>query len=226
MFEQKYINLWTIPQHTYECNNIYNILAESVKFENITQGRKGAILCDNNKYIVRSTTNYTEPMQQFNDIHYNIINKCAEYTNETYNNAMIEIYDNNYTTMKYHSDMALDLIGNTICIYSCYPNNDEPRRKLQIKNKTTKIEQTITLEHNSIVFFSLGTNKHYLHRIIGNGKWIGITFRNSKTKNTDLTFANDKEKKELLFLRKQENSSIEFSYPVIKYTLSNGDLLI
>jgi len=163
-------------------------------------------------------------MQQFNDIHFNIIKECYQYTGETYNNAMIEMYDNNYTTMKYHSDMALDLTGNTICIYSCYPNNDEPRRKLKIKNKITNIETIITLEHNSIVYFSLETNRHYLHKIIGNGKWLGITFRNSKTKADNLTIANDEEKKELLLLRKQENSNIDFSYPNINYTLSYGDL--
>ena len=215
MFEQKYLNL---P------NNLY-ILASFTNFEDITIGRKGAILCDTNRYIVRSTTNYNNNMQYFNTIHNDIMKECSKYTGETYNNAMIEMYDENYTTMKYHSDMALDLTGNTICIYSCYPSDDEPRRKLKIKNKTTNIEQTITLENNSIVYFSLGTNKQYLHKIIGKGKWLGITFRNSQTKADNLTFATVEEKRYLLSLRKQENSNIDFSYPIINYTLSYGDLL-
>ena len=213
-------------------DNIFDDLFNSVEFEDIAIGRKGAIITDD--YIVRSTTNYNNAIQNFKPIHTslkktieNIINNT--FNNILFNNAMIEVYDNNYTTMKYHSDMALDLVDDSIiCIYSCYIDKNGNKRKLLVRNKITNEENEIILEHNSIVYFSTETNKQYLHKIIGmkndNNIWLGITFRQSKTKFGNLTFATEEQKRELYKLRKQENLNINFSYPEITYTISKQDI--
>jgi hypothetical protein len=69
-------------------------------------------------------------------------------------------------------------------------------------------------------------------------KWLGITFRLSKTYiefvneisyfyKTDkkLKLANEEETKEFYKMRQTENKSINFEYPEINYTISESDLL-
>ena len=99
--------------------------------------------------------------------------------------------------MKYHSDQALDLEKNSyLALFSCYERPDEilplQMRRLRIRDKITNKEQEFLLEHNSVMFFSLATNSKYQHKIIldtssnkndslEDNKWLGITFRKSKT---------------------------------------------
>ncbi len=173
--------------------NLFDILKNSIKFENLSNGRFSSVLvdCSNNLIpTVRTTTKYDNSVQKFQSIHYNIINKVKEFNNNVYfNNALIEIYDNNYRSMKYHSDQSLDLEDDSyIGIFSCYSDhNTNNLRKLIVKNKINNIKVEYTLEHNSFILFSNKTNKQYLHKIIldkfnnfDNTKWLGIlkTYKN------------------------------------------------
>ena len=242
--------------------NIFKELSKSIDFEDITNGRQGAVLVDiklSSKIIpiVRTTTSYNKPAQQFLPIHYDIIEnikKVTKFDGLEFNNALIEIYDSKYRSMKYHSDQSLDLADDSyICIFSCYDNPIDIR-KLKIKEKTTGECLDILLENNSVVLFSLSTNSKYLHKIIlesntSNNKWLGITFRLSKTfikfvdeipyfikfvdeipyfytNNKILRTANSEdEKKEFYKNRSKENLNVGHNYPEFDYTISVSDVL-
>ncbi|WP_163410287.1 hypothetical protein [Flavobacterium ajazii] len=247
-------------------NNLFDKLSHSVNFENITKGRIGnhlVYLKNETVPIVRTTTIYNIPAHNFSSIHHQIIeslnteiqNSSLDYLSFLdFNNALIEVYDSNYATMKYHSDQAMDLEADSyIGLFTCYekPNEltEKNIRKLKIKDKFTDEEFDIPLTHNSIVLFSLFTNTKYLHKIVlesipgqkksgEDNKWMGITFRKSKTfiqfKNNMpyfpdgelLTLADEDEKKEFFKLRSEENNNMNFEYPKLKYTLSVGDTII
>jgi hypothetical protein len=230
-------------------DNVFEELAKSAKFEKLGKGRQGTVLYHNNNNIipiVRTTTKYNTISQKFIDIHYDIINNILKTTNMNmyFNNALIEMYDKNYTTMGFHSDQALDLDPDSyICLFSCY-NNIETKdiRSLKIKNKSTDELSEIKLTHNSIVLFSVNTNSKNLHKIVldkitSDDIWIGLTFRLSKTfiqfineipyfykTNRILKLANEEETKEFYTLRQKENKSIVFEYPELNYTISMSDM--
>ena len=231
-------------------DNIFEELANSAKFEQLSKGRQGTVLlhAQNNVIpIVRTTTKYNIPSQPFKQVHYDIMDKIKKITNQNvyFNNALIEMYDNNYTTMGEHSDQALDLDPESyICLFSCYSNPEtKDVRSLKIKNKTDGELSDIKLTHNSIVLFSVKTNSNYLHKIVldngsANDMWLGLTFRLSKTfiqfldeipyfYKTDriLKLANQAELKEFYSLRQKENKSIGFEYPELNYTISASDLI-
>ena len=225
----------------------YQDLIGSVKFEEITKGRCGAVIAtlnNNTIPIVRTTTKYNNPIQPFGNIHYKLIENIKKISvNElSFNNALIEIYDSKYKSMGLHTDQALDLADNSyICLYSCY-DDCKNSRTLNIVNKTTNKKSEIILEHNSIVLFSLETNKNFLHQIVFNNNsqnnWLGITFRLSKTfinfineipyfYNSEriLKLANNEETKEFYKLRKNENTNIDFKWPNLDYTINKSDLI-
>jgi len=147
--------------------------------------------------------------------------------------------------MKFHTDQSLDLYENSyICLFSCYENNYDIR-KLQIKNKITNECSEILLENNSIVLFSTSFNHKYLHKIIlttaqplSTNKWLGITFRLSKTfvkfvdnipyiyhSNKILRIADNNEKINFFKYKSAENLNHEYTYPEIEYTISKSDTL-
>ena len=141
--------------------NTENVFSNTiVKFENVTKGRLGAVLVDNVDVIpiVRTTTVYQDPVQEFKPVHREIIKKLGHPVN----NALIEIYDDRYRKMRYHSDQALDLEEDSyICIFSCYENPSLGGfRTLCITNKSTNEKTKIVLEHNSVVAFSTSANKN------------------------------------------------------------------
>jgi hypothetical protein len=240
--------------------NKYDDLSKLTDFEDITKGRQGANLVnvdlDHKKDlipIIRTTTCYTKASQKFLPLHHEIIKNIkttSNIKNLEFNNALIEIYDSDYTTMGFHSDQALDLADNSyICLFSCY-NTESPKdkRKLIIKEKTEKIQETksseIILDHNSIVLFSTEINKKWLHKIIlekktnNNDKWLGITWRLSKTyikftNNVPYTFPDNKifkladnnEKKEFYKYKKLENDDINYKYPQLNYSISPSDIM-
>ena len=253
--------------------NLFEQLSESISFEDINNGRKGAILvdCKENNLIplVRTTTVYHKPSQKFLPVHYHIIDnikKSIGYDNLEFNNALIEIYNSKYCNMGYHSDQSQDLSKESyICIFSCYndPTTKE-LRKLKVKNKITNKCFDIILDHNSIVIFSIDTNQKHLHKIVlensfclnktnlantlpnrqvleqntSNNLWLGITFRQSKTfmtfinelpyftlTNKILALANTNQRKEFFKCRSLENSSTEYTYPEMNYTISIGDIM-
>jgi hypothetical protein len=245
--------------------NLFEELSNSVIFEAITKGRIGNNLvhiADQHIPITRTTSIYTIPSHNFSNVHHKIIaslnteiqnNSIENLQSADFNNALIEIYDCNYSKMNYHSDQSLDLeAGSFIGLFSCYENPDKliekNIRKLKIKNKDSNEEFEIPLTHNSVILFSLATNEKFLHKIIlestlskkkleADNKWLGITFRKSKTlihfkdnlpyfSNGELlTLADENQKKEFYTLRGQENNNLNFVYPLLPYTLSPGDTL-
>lgn len=228
-------------------NTIFDDLIASTEFEDITNGRKGAIAVDRDNDlipIVRTTTAYHKPVQKFNSIHHEIIDSARKKSglDLKFNNAMIELYDSNYRSMKFHSDQQLDLAENSyVGIFSCYDGSDQ--RTLIVKEKNNPETFEIKMENNSIILFDLPTNIKHQHKIIlktnnSNNRWLGVTFRLSKTfiqiKNdtphlypTDivLQLANDEQRKEFYKLRGKENQSVNFIYPEITYTISPSDLI-
>lgn len=226
-------------------NNEFNRLS-NIKFENIAKGRKGAILIDNNIIIpiVRTTTKYVNCSQLFLQSHYDIINQIKIITNKPnlcFNNALIEIYNNNYKNMGEHSDQSLDLSDDSyICLFSCYNVKETTNiRKLKIKNKDTNNIFEFELNHNSIILFSLETNSKHLHKIVldnmnnNDNEWLGITFRLSKTfikfineipyfnnTNIKLRLPTENELKEFYKYRSLENKLIEYKWSDIDYTIS------
>jgi hypothetical protein len=232
--------------------NLFDELSNSSNFEDICKGRKGAILVNYKNElvpIVRTTTIYNNPAQKFLQIHYDIMDKIGKRFKENirFNNALIEIYDSSYRKMNFHTDQSLDLEDDSyICLFSCYENqsnNQADIRKLKIMNKVTKESSDILLENNSAVLFSTSTNHKHLHKIIlesntSKNKWLGITFRLSKTfikfidnvpyfnlSNKILSIANINEKKEFMKYKGNENINIEYIYPEILYTISKSDLM-
>lgn len=189
-----------------------------LKLEKVCNGRSAAIMTDGS--IVRSTTIYQQAPYKWNSSYFSSID-------EKFNNAMIEMYTDEYRTMKYHSDLSLDLVpGSYIGIYSCYPVDSVNRRKLVVKSKKTGLTSEITLEDKTMVLFDTYTNLKYLHKITGRGVWLGITFRLSNTYVDKLRLATDEEKKEFLRIRRLENQNMDFKWDSIDYTISPSDLLL
>lgn len=243
--------------------NLFNDLLTSVEFESTGKGRLGNHLVkvdDQNIPIVRTTTRYSIPAVRFSEIHntlvdtinHTIVTNHPEISVQNFNNALIEVYDSTYTKMNFHSDQALDLVNHSfIGLFSCYEQPDELEechlRKLIVKDKITNEEFEIILDHHSVVLFSCEANQKFQHKIILNSqpnsknndnKWLGITFRQSKTnikfKNNLpyfptgelFTLADKEQESEFFQLRSQENKSLNFIYPNLTYTLSTGDILV
>lgn len=210
-----------------EIKDSFNRFTNDIEFEDFNYDVKAAVLVNSDIPIVRTTRVYNNPVQKF-PIEYN---KFIEKYNLDTNNAMVEIYNEKYTKMKYHTDQSVDLDPNSyISIFSCYENPEGEKRILKIKNKMTKEIIGITMMHNSMITFSVSTNHAFLHKIIGNkksnNKWLGITFRKSKFFNHDksLRMANEQEHFEFYKHKSNENKYIHYDYN-IKYTISPSDLM-
>ncbi len=242
--------------------DLFQELSQSVDFEAAAKGRKGNHLVrpsDGKVPIVRTTTKYNSAAHRFSTIHNSIAESIKQEVSNKhkiqgesldFNNALIEIYDETYTKMKFHSDQCLDLEENSyIALFSCYERPDEltqyTLRKLKVQSKTTEESFEFLLENNSVILFSLSTNAEFLHKIVleggknhSNNKWLGMTFRKSKTfihfeKNLPyfsngalLKLADEAQSKAFYHWRTQENNSINFIYPNIPYTLSISDTLL
>ncbi len=238
-------------------DNLFEELLASIQFEDVGKGRQGAVLIKTddagNIPIVRTTTQYNEPAQHFSAVHdllANEIQKSASLSID-FNNALIENYTNDYTTMGYHSDQALDLQDESlIAVYSCYKDNEKnsewpsSSRMLVLESKEDGTTFEIPLLHNSVVIFSLSSNQRFKHKIVLDNTakqdethWLGITFRTSKTfvkfhgkqafmGDTLLTLATDEQKREFYTLRGRENKEVDFSYSALSYTISESDLML
>jgi hypothetical protein len=234
------------------CDESFSVLSQSTEFENITIGRSGANIFKPKSSglipIMRTSTLYLNPSSIFLPIHYNIIANIVEKSkipNIEFNTGLIEIYDEKYKTMKFHSDQALDLCNDSyICIFSCYESNSD-LRTLKIKNKSTNDSFDIKMDDNSAILFSTETNKKYMHKIVlensnSNNKWLGITFRLAKTfiyfkneipyfskNNIELRLASKFERSNFYKQKEIENSSTIVETDIdIPYTLSIGDTLL
>jgi hypothetical protein len=224
-------------------------LLASVRFDDVTKGRRGAVLVKVDDTggvpIVRTTTPYRTAAQRFGVIHDRLaheIRRIASLPSEL-DNALVEHYTNAYSTMKRHSDQALDLAAeSSIAIYSCYRDPHAPSRRLVVKAKEPDgAAFEIPLAHGSVVAFTLDTNRRFTHTIAltanaADNDWLGITFRTSKTfvrfvdgharlpNGARLTIANDEQRRELFQLKRRENDETSFTYPPISYTISESDL--
>lgn len=224
----------------------------AIPLESITVGRQGCVLVDCKKDgsipIVRTTTQYSEPAQNFQPIHRTLIAAIAAEANMdglSFNNGLLEVYDSRYPTMGYHSDQALDLEETSyICLFSCYSEEKKRSvRTLEIKDKSTGEQSKIELKHCSVVLFSVATNSAHLHRIVltkrGDSQWLGITLRLSKTyihfqnkipyfvsTGRPLELATEDQQREFYKQRAKENKSIgKHNYSDINFTISKSDTI-
>jgi hypothetical protein len=230
-------------------DNPFVELLASVTFDDVTNGRRGTVLVKVDDTggvpIVRTTTPYRSAAQRFGLVHERLaqeIQRIASLPCEI-NNALVEHYTNAYSTMKRHSDQALDLAaGSSIAIYSCYRDPQTPSRRLVVKAKEPDgAAFEISLAHGSVVAFNLDTNRRFTHTIAlsanaPENEWLGITFRTSQTfvrfvdghpylsNGARLTIAGDDQRRELFQLRRRENVETGFTYPPISYTISESDL--
>ncbi|MEO8702122.1 MAG: alpha-ketoglutarate-dependent dioxygenase AlkB [Kofleriaceae bacterium] len=237
---------WALPAS----DNLFDELLASARFEDLGKGRRGTVLVEVDDQgavpLVRTTTQYKSPAQPFVDIHHRV----AEAIRRTgslacmFNNALIEHYTNAYSTMKRHSDQALDLVEESaIAIYSCYQDPGRPSRRLVVKSKEPGgAAFDIVLAHGSVVTFSLATNSRFTHTIAlcehaSENDWLGLTLRTSKTfirvvdgqpcfaNGARLTLASEDQRREFFQLRRRENAETHFAYPSISYTISESDLI-
>lgn len=215
--------------------------------ENVCKGRQGTILMPPNEWwLVRSTTRYVRPAFTMTEKHM----KQAIYAIDSsyvFNNVLVEVYDDNYTKMGFHTDQMQDIEENSnICIYSNYACGFTPTspRLLVVKNKNTKEEQTLVMRHNSIIVFSTHTNKQYVHKIVqeqpSNTEWFGMTWRKSKTAlkllatqnrvvfadtHEPIMYATITDEKSFFKCRSSENSKVDVVWPTFNFTLSPSDWL-
>lgn len=224
-------------------------LVASARLEELGTGRRGAVLVKLDDAgaipLVRTTTPYRAPAQRFRPIHDRLAAEISRTDSlaPAFNNALIEHYTRAYSTMKRHSDQALDLAdASSIAIYSCYRDPHRPSRRLIVKSKQADgAGHDITLAHGSVVAFSLATNRRFTHTIAlvegaPDNDWLGVTFRTSKTfvrivdgqprfaTGAPLTLAGESERREFFALRRRENEERDFAFPPITYTISEGDL--
>lgn len=225
-------------------------LLASVHLQEITRGRRGAVLVEPDARgvpLVRTTTPYAAAAQRFRPLHAQLAQAIHEggALPQPFNNALAEHYTSAYAKMKRHSDQAQDLAdGSWIAVYSCYRDPRRPSRRLVIHPKGPGAADEIVLEHHGVVAFSLASNQRFTHAITLRSpspspanEWFGITFRTSKTwvrfldgtptlpHGAPLTLASDDQRRELLQMRRRENEETGFVYPLISYTLSQSDLL-
>jgi hypothetical protein len=233
---------WGLP----EAVPSFDELLESVQFDDVTNGRRGAVLVRADSAgvpIVRTTTSYRNAAQPFRPIHEQLAQAICSSGSlpQPFNNALIEHYTRAYTSMKRHSDQAQDLAaGSSIAIYSCYRDPARPSRRLTVRSKASEASFDVPLSHGSVASFSLDSNRRFSHAITllapaPDNDWLGITFRTSKTllrfvdgqpilpNGERLTLASEEERRELFQLRRRENQETDFVYPSLAYTLSESD---
>jgi len=232
-----------------EGSALFEQLAASVDFEDVTGGRAGNHLTKPGEMgvpIVRTTTRYLRPAHTFSAVHDDLVARLPE---RSFNHALIEIYDQRYRKMGYHSDQSLDLAeGSHIALVSVYDRalcaSGRGMRQLMVRSKETGERFSIPLGHGSVVLFSVATNARYAHKIVlpavapEDTRWLGLTLRRSKTFVTfrdgeptladgrALTLADVTERKAFYRLRGQENRAVDFRYPSLSYTISEADRLL
>ncbi|AJT69758.3 hypothetical protein T261_8162 [Streptomyces lydicus] len=233
--------------------NLFAELSASARLEDVGKGRKGAALTKIDEAggvpLVRTTTRYSSPTQRFRATHERLAQQIQERAALPvgFNNALIESYTNAYKTMGSHSDQALDLADESfIAVFSCYQHPDvSPPRKLIFESKESGVDRfEIPLTHNSVVAFSVDSNRRLRHKIVldtpvptADNQWLGVTFRTSKTfvrfrdghpylpQGARLTSADDEQRREFYQLRRRENNETDFIYPLLTYTISESDLM-
>lgn len=222
-------------------------LASSVRFDDVTTGRRGAVVVrpdERGAPIVRTTTSYRAAPQRFGPLHERLAQEIRAVASlaQPFNNALVEHYTTAYAKMKRHSDQALDLAeGSSIAVFSCYRDPARPSRRLVVQPKGPGDGFEMPLEHGGVVTFSLATNRLFTHAIVlresaPDTDWFGLTFRTSRTfvrfgdggpllpSGAPLVLASEDQRRDLFQMRRRENEETDFTYPAISYTLSESDL--
>ncbi|WP_306325283.1 hypothetical protein [Streptomyces venezuelae] len=249
----------SLPDGIISCSvptegNLFAELSDSVLWEDVGKGRRGATLArideaDGGVPLVRTTTRYARPTQRFRAVHERLARQIQERAalSVGFDNALVETYTNAYTTMGSHSDQALDLAeGSYVAVFSCYRHPEAgPPRKLIFEAKEPGGETfEIPLAHHGVVVFSVEANRRLRHKIVldkpvpaTDNPWLGVTFRTSRTlvrfrdghaylpEGARLTVADEEQSRAFYRLRRRENHETDFSYPRLTYTVSEGDLL-
>merc|ERR1712039_127862 len=145
---------------------------------------------------------------------------------------------------------ALDLEdGSFIALYSCYRSpqlgNRLPRKLVVESKELGGGSFEISLTQNSVVVFSLETNRRFRHKIVldvggcqpPENQWLGVTFRTSGTyvrfrderayleDGSALALADDDQRREFYHLRSRENKEMDFAYPRLLHTTSESDAM-
>lgn len=137
--------------------------------------------------------------------------------------------------------------GSSIAVFSCYeyPERANPPRMLIVESKEPGGERfEIPLTHHGVVVFDTQANRRHRHQIVLRGpgptlgnRWLGVTFRTSKTVVTyhggralfadgaDLTLADEERRRMFFAHRRRENHETDFAYPRVDDTVSESDLL-
>jgi hypothetical protein len=227
-------------------------LKENSPLELVTSGRWGGnVVKAKDKGAVplfRTTSCYQNKNQLFSPVHFDLLSSLDVPGAKDFNTGLVEVYNNSYRSMKFHTDQSLDLAkGTVICVCTFYSTGFQcENRKLTIKNKTTGQVQTIPLLHNSAVWFDEETNRHHVHQITlhdtetkENIECLLVTLRTSKTKldfhsgvpvflqtGKELTLATKEEQNQMYQWKGLENKQTSFEYPDdVSFTLNSGDLL-
>mmetsp|Transcript_21064 Transcript_21064/g.32155 ORF Transcript_21064/g.32155 Transcript_21064/m.32155 type:complete len:714 (+) Transcript_21064:94-2235(+) len=239
--------------------SIFEELAASVRFEDVGKGRKGTVLVQPEEGkgvpIIRTTTQYAAAAHRFEPVHARLAQQIQASAGLPagvgFNNALIEVYTNEYVTMGFHSDQAQDMQDNTfIALFSCYKNPEltapTPPRKLVVESKDGGGTVEIPLAHNTVVVWSLDANRRFRHKIVldttlhpPKNEWLGVTFRTSSTfvqvrgereavfeDGSPLTLANAAQRTEFFKLRGRENKELDFVWPKLAYTISESDMVL
>ncbi|GGR76374.1 alpha-ketoglutarate-dependent dioxygenase AlkB [Streptomyces rubiginosohelvolus] len=247
-----------IPDDILTCTvpaeeGLFAELSASALLEDAGKGRRGAVLtrvdATGGVPLVRTTTRYSTPAQRFRPVHERLAQQIRDRAGlpTGFNNALFESYTNTYRTMGAHSDQALDLADDSfIAVFSCYRNPEAgPPRKLIFTSKDTdEAKFEVPLTHDSVVAFSVASNRRLKHRIVldspgkaEENEWLGLTLRTSKTsvrfrdghaclpEGARLVLADDEQRSEFYRLRRRENQETDFAYPPLTYTISESDLM-
>lgn len=230
----------------------------SLPMSRVVEGRQAGILVVPNENgdipLVRGTTVSPIPATLLPSSAEEILKQICKKSGlqPAFNNIMVETYNDNYRTMKYHSDQMTDLEEPSyIAIFSCYApqTHSYPRNTLRTFMYKPKgdegVEPTkIVLQDMSVVLFSTEFNRKYVHKIVlersglnGDEVWLGLTCRLSKSfvrfddgvprllpSGVPLTLTTEQERRALYENRNKENK-LDYVYPESAYTLSPGDLL-
>lgn len=237
-------------KYKLDTNITFNNLHDEIEFEQINSSRKVSNLAKfsdfNDIPIVRTTSEYKNPIKKFSKSCDTLVKDLQKINSEfKFNNILAEIYNDKYCSMKWHSDQSLDLDPSShIAIVSFVSNSNRTcNRFLEIQTKSGKFIESVSLDPGTAIIFSVDTNTKYNHRIVlytkSNNNWMGLCFRMSITYikfineipyfvNTmkQLLLATTEQKHNIYELKSKENRLINFTYPIIEYSINPGDFIV
>jgi len=233
-------------------DSLFKSFSQSIALESLAPTRQVANLAVSTSAghvpIVRTTTSYKHAIQPFPPAFLALRTAISEAIatqtghDTSHNNAMVELYNPEYSKMGFHTDQAQDLAEESyICIFSCYEGGtlevNEPPRILVVKDKRTETIKEIPMRHGECIVFSTATNAAHVHKIVGGGcrrRWLGVTMRMSKTfverRGNELYFvesgkllrhATAEDVVEMRRCKGRENREEDYLWPDMDFTISS-----